>query len=158
MRSFSVAMRVTSRASTRASDTGLSEGRDHWALNSPLPCQTGAGCAPRRLTSAHSTSALRGWHGPCPRNQTLSGATMTDDRNRDGAAEREELLDELEENHERARREAAGHPETVEKRDPEKTERDEKNPPRTSTGKVTSPKFGSAGSGGAEFEGPLPKN
>lgn len=83
---------------------------------------------------------------------------MDNDKNSDGAAEREELLDELEENHERARREAAGHPETVEKRDPEKTERDEKNPPRTSTGKVTSPKFGSAGSGGAEFEGPLPKN
>ena len=32
------------------------------------------------------------------------------------------------------------------------------NPPRTTTGKVTTPKFGSAGSGGAEFEGPLPKD
>ncbi len=85
---------------------------------------------------------------------------MTDDRNLDGAAEREELLDELEENHERARREAAGHPETVEKRDPDEKKRqhDEKNPPHTTTGKVTAPKFGSAGSGGAEFEGPLPKN
>ena len=85
---------------------------------------------------------------------------MTDDRNLDGAAEREELLDELEENHERARREAAGHPETVEKRDRDETTRreDEKNPPHTTTGKVTAPKFGSAGSGGAEFEGPLPKN
>ena len=85
---------------------------------------------------------------------------MTDDRNLDGAAEREELLDELEENHERARREAAGHPETVEKRDRDAntTGHDEKNPPRTTTGKVTAPKFGSAGSGGAELEGPLPKN
>lgn len=26
------------------------------------------------------------------------------------------------------------------------------NPPRTTTGKITAPKFGSAGSGGAEFE------
>lgn len=83
---------------------------------------------------------------------------MTDDRNLDGAAEREELLDELEENHERARREAAGHPETVEKRDAKSTERDEKNPPHTSTGRVTAPKFGSAGSAGAEYEGPLEKN
>jgi hypothetical protein len=85
---------------------------------------------------------------------------MTDQINRDGAAEREELLDELEENHERARREAAGNPETVEKqdRDAKSTERDEKNPPRTTTGPITSPKFGSAGSGGAELEGPLKKN
>ena len=85
---------------------------------------------------------------------------MTDERNLDGAAEREELLDELEENHERARREAAGHPETVEKRDRDAAakERDDKNPPHTTTGKVTSPEFGSAGSGGAEFEGPLTKN
>lgn len=30
--------------------------------------------------------------------------------------------------------------------------KDVPNPPRTSTGKVTSPKFGSAGSGGLEFE------
>ena len=82
---------------------------------------------------------------------------MADERNNDGAAEREELLDELEENHERARREAAGHPETVEKRDAKGSERDEKNPSRT-TGRVTSPKFGSAGSGGAELEGPLEKN
>ena len=85
---------------------------------------------------------------------------MTDDRNLDGAAEREELLDELEENHERARREAAGHPETVEERyrDAKTPQHDEKNPPHTTTGKVTAPQFGSAGSGGAEFEGPLPKN
>lgn len=27
-----------------------------------------------------------------------------------------------------------------------------RNPPRTTTGKITSPKFGSAGSGGAELE------
>lgn len=79
---------------------------------------------------------------------------MVDQRKSDGAAEREELLDELEENHERARREAAGPPEPVE----ETAEHDEKNPPHTTTGKVTSPKFGSAGSGGAEFEGPLKKN
>lgn len=79
---------------------------------------------------------------------------MADQRKSDGAAEREELLDELEENHERARREAAGLPENGEKT----AERDEKNPPHTTTGKVTSPKFGSAGSGGAEFEGPLKKN
>jgi hypothetical protein len=85
---------------------------------------------------------------------------MTDQTNRDGAAEREELLDELEENHERARREAAGDPETVERpdRDAKSTEQDEKNPPRTTTGPITSPKFGSAGSGGAELEGPLKKN
>ena len=68
---------------------------------------------------------------------------MTDDRNRDGAAEREELLEELEENHERARREAA---------------QDEKNPPREAAGSVRSPKFGSAGSGGAELEGDIEKN
>jgi len=85
---------------------------------------------------------------------------MTDQTNRDGAAEREELLDELEENHERARREAAGNPDTVEQRDRDakSTEQDEKNPPRTTTGPITSPKFGSAGSGGAELEGPLKKN
>ena len=29
---------------------------------------------------------------------------------------------------------------------------DEPNPPRTTTGKMTAPKFGSAGSGGAELE------
>ena len=34
----------------------------------------------------------------------------------------------------------------------------EVNAPHTTTGKVTSPKFGSAGSGGAEFEGPMRKN
>ena len=79
---------------------------------------------------------------------------MADRTNRDGEAEREELLDELEENHERAKREAAGSPETVERRDREKkAEPDEKNPPHTTTGPVTSPKFGSAGSGDAEFEG-----
>jgi hypothetical protein len=85
---------------------------------------------------------------------------MVDQPNRDGAAEREELLDELEENHERARREAAGNPDTIERHDPDTktTEREKKNPPHTTTGPVTSPKFGSAGSGGAEFEGPLEKN
>jgi hypothetical protein len=79
---------------------------------------------------------------------------MADRTTRDGEAEREELLDELEENHERAKREAAGNPDTVERRDREQeVERDKKNPPHTTTGPVTSPKFGSAGSGGAEFEG-----
>jgi Cu+-exporting ATPase len=37
---------------------------------------------------------------------------------------------------------------------PEQMERHE--PPRTTTGKFTAPKFGSAGSGGAEYE-PLPE-
>jgi hypothetical protein len=83
---------------------------------------------------------------------------MADERNQDGAAEREELLEELEENHERARRDAAGHPETVEKREKKASDRDDKNPPHTTTGKVSAPKFGSAGSGGAEYEGPLEKN
>jgi len=32
------------------------------------------------------------------------------------------------------------------------TENGEANPPHTTTGKITSPKFGSAGSGGAELE------
>ena len=32
------------------------------------------------------------------------------------------------------------------------------NPPRTTTGKLTAPKFGSAGSGGAEFEPGPEKN
>ena len=32
------------------------------------------------------------------------------------------------------------------------------NPPRTTTGKITAPKFGSAGSGGAELEPGPPKN
>ncbi len=94
---------------------------------------------------------------------------MADRTDRDGAQEREELLEELEENHERARREAAS-PERVEPRERDaKTERetkkargkhedkhDEANPPRTTTGFVTAPKFGSAGSGGAELE-PGPK-
>ena len=34
----------------------------------------------------------------------------------------------------------------------ENTEDLETNPPRTTTGKMTAPKFGSAGSGGAELE------
>jgi hypothetical protein len=94
---------------------------------------------------------------------------MTDRTDRDGAQEREELLEELEENHERARREAAN-PERLEPRErdpkqehetkkargPHDAEHDEANPPRTTTGFVTAPKFGSAGSGGAELE-PGPK-
>jgi hypothetical protein len=35
---------------------------------------------------------------------------------------------------------------------------DEPNPPHTTTGKITSPKFGSAGSGGAELEPGLSKD
>lgn len=42
--------------------------------------------------------------------------------------------------------------------DAEEREGTEVNPPHTTTGRVTSPKFGSAGSGGAEFEGPFKKN
>lgn len=94
---------------------------------------------------------------------------MTEKTNRDGAEEREELLEELEENHERSKREAAN-PERAEPRErdakPERetkkargkhdAEHDEANPPRTTTGFVTAPKFGSAGSGGAELE-PGPK-
>jgi hypothetical protein len=90
---------------------------------------------------------------------------MTDRTDRDGAREREELLEELEENHERSRHEAAN-PERAEplERDAKKEretkkargshepERDEANPPRTTTGILTAPKFGSAGSGGAELE------
>ena len=44
-------------------------------------------------------------------------------------------------------------------RDTDESERDARradetpNPPHTTTGKVTSPKFGSAGSGGLEYEG-----
>ena len=34
----------------------------------------------------------------------------------------------------------------------------EPNPPRTTTGPITAPKFGSAGSGGAELEPGPPKN
>ena len=43
--------------------------------------------------------------------------------------------------------EGAAHAPAVDQRDA-----DEPNPPRTTTGKVTSPKFGAAGSGGAELE------
>jgi len=91
---------------------------------------------------------------------------MSEETNPDGAAEREVLLDELEENHERARREAA-EPDTEHRareakpgreQEPERKRHDEENPPHTTTGKVTSPKFGSAGSGGAEYEGNLKKN
>lgn len=35
---------------------------------------------------------------------------------------------------------------------------DEPNPPHTTTGKITAPKFGSAGSGGAELEPGLSKD
>jgi len=49
------------------------------------------------------------------------------------------------------------HPEKPEKSGRSKTEipsnaREPANPPRTTTGKLTAPKFGSAGSGGAELE------
>lgn len=42
--------------------------------------------------------------------------------------------------------------------DSEEPEGTDANPPRTTTGRVTSPRFGSAGSGGGEFEGPSGKN
>lgn len=45
--------------------------------------------------------------------------------------------------------EAAGTAHTPTARHPEQQV---PNPPRTTTGKITSPKFGSAGSGGAELE------
>ena len=41
---------------------------------------------------------------------------------------------------------------------PDQLEGTEVNPPRTTDRGMTSPKFGSAGSGGAEFEGPQGKN
>lgn len=41
---------------------------------------------------------------------------------------------------------------------PDQLEGTEVNPPRTTEKGMTSPKFGSAGSGGAEFEGPQAKN
>ncbi len=41
---------------------------------------------------------------------------------------------------------------------PDQLDGTEVNAPRTTERGMTSPKFGSAGSGGAEFEGPLPKN
>jgi hypothetical protein len=41
---------------------------------------------------------------------------------------------------------------TADKKASETDSRDKPNPPRTTSGKLTSPKFGSAGSGGAEFE------
>lgn len=42
--------------------------------------------------------------------------------------------------------------------DAEEREGTEVNPPNTTNGRMTSPRFGSAGSGGAEFEGPFNKN
>jgi hypothetical protein len=36
--------------------------------------------------------------------------------------------------------------------------KEEPNPPRTTKGPITAPKFGSAGSGGAEYEGNIPKD
>jgi len=39
-----------------------------------------------------------------------------------------------------------------EERQPRHRDEDEPNPPHTTTGKLTAPKFGSAGSGGAELE------
>ncbi len=41
--------------------------------------------------------------------------------------------------------------ETLPENEPEDKQTKEKNPPRTTTGKMTAPKFGSAGSGGAEL-------
>lgn len=42
--------------------------------------------------------------------------------------------------------------EELQRADDRTTEDGEANPPHTTTGKITSPKFGSAGSGGLEFE------
>lgn len=87
---------------------------------------------------------------------------MSHHKQPDGSEERKELLDELEENHERSRKDAAGKPvdrdaDTKDKKaDKKSPEADEANPPRTTTGFMTAPKFGSAGSGGAELE-PGPK-
>lgn len=90
---------------------------------------------------------------------------MSHHKQPDGSEEREELLDELAENHERSRREAAGTPGAVEREavkkekksaDKRSADEDEANPPRTTTGFMSAPKFGSAGSGGAELE-PGPK-
>src|SRR5687767_2645538 len=88
---------------------GSLRGKGTAELLRPANCELlrTAYCVPTRrdqvfLAACSSQFAARSsqlpWHGPCPRNQTLSGAPMTDDRNLDGAAEREELLDELEEN------------------------------------------------------------
>jgi hypothetical protein len=55
----------------------------------------------------------------------------------------------------------ASPPAAADKRDrpePEKKAKSVPNPPRTTTGWVTSPKFGSAGSGGAELEPGLDKD
>jgi len=48
-------------------------------------------------------------------------------------------------------REVPGQP-SSEKPEPADQDEDAPNPPRTTTRKITSPKFGSAGSGGAEIE------
>lgn len=40
----------------------------------------------------------------------------------------------------------------------ETADRKAPNPPHTTKGPITAPKFGSAGSGGAEYEGNLPKD
>lgn len=88
---------------------------------------------------------------------------MSHHKQPDGSEERKELLDELEENHEQSRKDAAGKPvdRDAEKKDKKAADKrppdaDEANPPRTTTGFMTAPKFGSAGSGGAELE-PGPK-
>ena len=66
------------------------------------------------------------------------------DRDRPETDRERELREEAERMEEEARRKAGepGHP----------------NPPHTTTGKITAPKFGSAGSGGAELDPGYDKN
>ncbi len=62
----------------------------------------------------------------------------TDDRSRDDAA--------------KARKHPLNDADVDTDLDSDSTDADEPNPARTTTGKFTAPKFGSAGSGGAELE------
>ncbi|MGH7603643.1 MAG: hypothetical protein ACRENK_06550 [Gemmatimonadaceae bacterium] len=67
------------------------------------------------------------------------------DRDRERQADIPTDTDEVREEKSRSDRAA-------EKKASEPDSRDKQNPPRTSTGNLTAPKFGSAGSGGAELE------
>ncbi|HEU4641381.1 MAG TPA: hypothetical protein VFS44_02925 [Gemmatimonadaceae bacterium] len=74
------------------------------------------------------------------KREDLLGQTE-ENRNLTGSTTWETLGDEYnDENQQHGRRTQAASP------------REEQNPPRTTTGPITSPKFGSAGSGGAELE------
>ncbi len=82
---------------------------------------------------------------------------MADDRDRDREEERERLNEPViprstdEENNAIDTTSAeALHKAKIE--EPSVVPEDEQNPPRTTRGNFTAPKFGSAGSGGAEFE------